>query len=322
MDSHHITILKKFISNTCSIEELQEAEQLLKTGIPDTIWLMLMEEVQQENNTKNLAEDHKIKLYNVISLKINRPSGKQISFQRNGWSIGIAASILLFITLTLVLYRVNQTNEIESITTLEQKKLRLEDGSDVWVNNKTSMRYPDHFKNEVREVSLKGEAFFNVAKELNRPFVVTTQGIQIQVLGTSFNVKSYDEDEDVIVTLATGKVQVKINQKTQMLLPGQQLRFHKATKTYDLLQVDASEFYTWRDGWLSFASVRLADVSKIISRQYNVKVVIESEPLRDIQITLKYKSKNLKDLLEILAYTASFDYKMKNNTIVIRSKQK
>jgi transmembrane sensor len=329
MNEREIILLKKFINNTCSHEDLAQVDQILKAGVAEEVWLQLMDEFAQLEERTPLAQHHINKLYASIEERIShsKPGGKQISlFSNPKRMIGIAASLLLIAfasTLFFIVKEKSSTSIVLMKLAKEQqrKQVGVSDGSQIWINSQSSLEYPEQFKDDLREVKLEGEAFFEVAKEAARPFVVHTQNVSVKVLGTSFNVKSYNEDDDIIITLATGKVQVEVEGHQEFLTPGEQLVYYKRNKTFKRLRVDPASTYAWREGWLVFNSAQLVDITKTMERTYGVKISIEGETLKQTNVTLKLKDENINNVLEVLSFSAGFHYEITDFIVNIKPKK-
>lgn len=259
MDDSQINLLRKYVNNVCTKEELLQVHELLTKGVADEVWLEVMNETIERKDFTALKTIHKDKLYLAIINKIEAAPAKPgtsllISSQ---WLLRMAAAFLLMLGSGLVIYFFHyRTTDIEQVADLQHQHIKVEDGSEIWMNNKSKLTYPEEFDSDQRLVKLKGEAFFDVAKEPNRPFIIHTQDIRIQVLGTSFNVKSYQEEDEIVISLATGRIEVDALGKKQILTPGEQLHYDKATKSFQRLLIDTAEASAWKDGWMVFNSRR------------------------------------------------------------------
>ena len=153
-----------------------------------------------------------------------------------------------------------------------QYRLILPDGSQVWLNAASSLRFPTRFSGAQRNVSLEGEAFFDIAPDAAAPFQVATGQMQVQVLGTSFNCMSYADEPAAEITLVTGKIQVG----TENLLPGQQARRNNTTGTFQLKSnVSIDDIIAWKNGQFRFQEADIQTVLRQIGRWYNLEIVYE-----------------------------------------------
>lgn len=181
-----------------------------------------------------------------------------------------------------------------------QFQLTLPDGSKVWLNNASSLRYPVAFTGKGREVELKGEAYFEVAHNAAMPFKVKVGGMLVDVLGTSFNITAYGDEPHVRTTLLTGAVRVAEGAITALLKPGEQVQVDAAGQFGKPQEVDAEGVIAWKNGLFHFERADIRTVMRMLARWYDVEVVYEGPvPTRlfggDIQRNL-----NLSQVLEIL----------------------
>lgn len=196
-------------------------------------------------------------------------------------------------------------------------QLTLPDGSKVWLNAASTIRYPVRFGDRERTVELEGEAYFEVAKEEKRPFKVLSQDQEIRVLGTEFNVSAYGEDEDTKTTLVDGTVEVVARQEAVILKPGQQATYNKQGVTVQ--SVDAAPYTAWKDGHFHFRRTPLAEIMKQISRWYDVEVVYEQGvPLETFSGKVK-RDVSLKGVLNIFQWS-TIDVHLEGRALIVRSK--
>ncbi|RXK83609.1 FecR family protein [Filimonas effusa] len=192
-----------------------------------------------------------------------------------------------------------------------QFRLVLPDGSKVWLNAASELRYPAIFSGSERQVSLKGEAYFEVAANKSQPFKVDAEGCIVKVLGTGFNISAYKEDGIVKTTLVQGAVVVGREGALKQLQPGQQAIMAEAG-SININPADIEEAIAWKDDRFLFRSISVPDFLKIIARWYDIEVVYERE-LQQQMIWVNYsRSQSLLRTLEIL----------KNNGIKFQLKDK
>ena len=151
----------------------------------------------------------------------------------------------------------------------------LADGSRVWLNAGSSLRYPEAFSRDERKVFLSGEAYFEVEHDESAPFIVNTEVMDLQVLGTSFNIKAYDNENTVVTTLVSGKIRQEfpnVGQKI-VLTPSRQSVFDRVSGKLETKQADIQETLAWREGKIIANNERLEDIFRQLSRWYDFKVV-------------------------------------------------
>ena len=181
-----------------------------------------------------------------------------------------------------------------------QFKLILPDGTQVWLNNASSLRYPSSFTGANRTVELTGEAYFEVAKNTAQPFQVKAGGLSVQVLGTGFNISAYPDDPDIRTTLVQGKIKVENKEKDAVLQPGQQVVATEEGGWKMLKSVNTEEVTDWRFGLFNFDNADLHSVLRQLARWYDVEVEFRGAvPDKRIQGQM-HRDLTLNQVLEIL----------------------
>ncbi|NBC67314.1 MAG: DUF4974 domain-containing protein [Bacteroidetes bacterium] len=232
-----------------------------------------------------------------VPLHKKRP-GKYHVFNR------VAAILVIGILLSLAGVQMSGLNEpeilpvamVEKTNPVGQiSKIILPDGSKVWLSAASTMEYPEHFSETKRVIELNGEAFFEVVRDVKRPFTVQSGPLSTLVLGTSFNVKAYQEDADMEVTLATGKVEVSVEgeEQKQVLEPNQKVRYERESGLGKAEPADASLAKAWTQRELVFMRESFAAIAKTFERWYGVDFVFENEELKEE--TFVYHFKELSD---------------------------
>ncbi len=198
--------------------------------------------------------------------------------------------------------------------------LILSEGTKIWVNSGSQVIYPNRFSTDRREIYVEGEAYLEVARNEKSPFIVKTDLLEINVLGTSFNVSAYKNDPDQSVVLATGSVSIKeLSEKTSTRIkPNQQYLIDKSTKKHQLNKVDVLDHISWKYGFLTFKNERLTNVIKKVERYYNVSVNYYELSTGNTTFSGKLDLKeNIEEILRVLAITAPIEYKINENEINI-----
>ena len=196
-----------------------------------------------------------------------------------------------------------------------KSKITFPDGSVVWLNAGSKVTYDSNFARESRNVGLTGEGYFEVSKNKELPFVVNTGKLTVKVLGTKFNLKSYEEDSEVKVTLKEGAVKVGdflTDTAPVVLKPNQRFTFKKMTQTIQVDSVDASHIENWRNGAMTFDKVPLEEIAKELRRLYNIPIRIESDKLKHIVYYSDFQENvSIEKVLEILSSGNKFRYEVK-----------
>lgn len=199
-------------------------------------------------------------------------------------------------------------------------KLTLMDGTRIWLNSNSKLKFPSEFGTGVRKVELEGEAYFKVAKDSVHPFVVDVNKAQVKVLGTSFNVNAYSDINEIVTTLVEGKVEVsdEVFGSKDQLLPDEQFVFNRSTgKT--LKQTVESRIYTaWKDGRFVFEDESLEDIMMRLSRWYDVEVFFLNESVRKLRFSgdlTRYD--NIDKILELIEVTQKVKFTVKGRSLLV-----
>lgn len=202
--------------------------------------------------------------------------------------------------------------------------LTLADGSNIKVNSATELWFPTNFGKDTRHTKLQGEAYFQVEANQKHPFVVhLSNGIQVKVTGTAFNVKSYQEEDEISIALLEGKVDVMEDTETiASLTPGQIFTYHKETETFDVSQSDMSDITDWLSDTFIFRDESIENIMTKLSRWYNVDIHINKE-IKDIRYTgILSRKQPLEETLEALRMTNELDFDIKQANKVNVSEKK
>lgn len=204
-----------------------------------------------------------------------------------------------------------------------QYKVVLPDGSKVWLNAASSIKFSSSFvKNDKRKVKLNGEAYFEVAKDQSRPFIVAADQQEIKVLGTHFNVNAYKDEQLTKTTLLEGSVRVEFvdsvlgNGVFAVLKPGQQSVL--VNGNIRVVQADTEEALAWKNGYFKFNSESLSTIMRKLSRWYDVEVVYEGDISKDRFGGTISRDKNVADVLEMLESTKLVKFKVEGRKIIVR----
>ena len=205
-----------------------------------------------------------------------------------------------------------------------EHQLTLADGSNIKVNSATELWFPTNFGKETRHTKLQGEAFFQVEANQAHPFVVhLSNDIEVKVTGTTFNVKSYKEEDEIIVALIEGKIEIiKDTETITPLNPGQLFTYHKETETFSIVQSDMSDITDWTSDTFIFRNESIENIMTKLSRWYNVEINIDHE-IKDIRYTgILSRKQPLEETLEALRMTNELDFDIKQTNKVNVSEKK
>jgi ferric-dicitrate binding protein FerR (iron transport regulator) len=211
------------------------------------------------------------------------------------------------------------SSEINTITTPRggQYQIELEDGTKIWLNAASSIKFPQVFTDDTRQVELSGEAYFEVTKNKAKPFVVKANGTQVQVFGTHFNVNAYTDNSIIATTLLEGSVSMTYAGATVILKPGQQGVTSKTGLPIKAGFVDTEEIMAWKNGLFVFHDQSIANIMKQVSRWYDVDIEYQDGVQnREFGGTIS-KYKNITELLNNLQLTQTIHYKLEGRRVII-----
>ncbi len=234
--------------------------------------------------------------------------------------IRIAALILIVSSVALGIYYNQQkatTAQLSLKTAVaERKSITLADGTKIWLGNASVLRYPAHFKGNSREVELEGEAFFKVTHNPDKPFLIHTRKLKIQVLGTSFNVRAYASDEQAAVNVSSGKVAVSNGQNQVMLEKGQGIIYNDHNDQFGTPVSEGTYSPAWLRNTLYFRYETLRVISLRLERWYGVKFEITDPQLLQKRYTLEQQNETLENVMKVLS-AGDFNYQIKDKTVKV-----
>lgn len=195
----------------------------------------------------------------------------------------------------------------------------LSDGTKVWVNSASRLKYPTKFKGKDRTVYLYGEAFFKVAHNAEKPFNVVINSSKVQVLGTSFNVSAYKEDKNIEVALLEGKVDFQDrNKESHILNPGFMASLNKKTGNTKVEEVDVESLSAWKDGIFLFNDQRFEDIAIKLKRWYNVEFIFQDSGVKALRFSgAAQKDRNIDYILKVISKTTAVKFKNKGGKILV-----
>jgi len=197
-------------------------------------------------------------------------------------------------------------------------RVTLSDGTSVWLNSASTLRYPSPFGKGKRIVELDGEGYFDVSQDKDHPFVVLCKGQEVEVLGTAFNINSYADEEGIRTTLVHGKVSVRADRvisKSRMLLPGQQAVFQN--DNFEIREVDTDEITAWKEGFFCFNNTDIHTVMRQFARWYDLKVSYEGMPTNEKFMGRIPMDMTLNSVFKVLAATGvDFEIKADRHLVV------
>jgi ferric-dicitrate binding protein FerR (iron transport regulator) len=241
-------------------------------------------------------------------------------------NIGKVAAIALLVIASTVFFTLHyerNKNYSNNYNTLyvpvgQKAELTLQDGTVVWLNAKSTLTYPSRFSAKERKVSLDGEAYFEVAKDKKRTFIVSAHQISVYAIGTIFDVKAYSEENFITTTLIEGKVNVTDSKNMVKLLPNQKVIFNLLNHTFQKSNMtDSKSVSLWKNNQLAFDSETLENIAKVLERMYNVHIEFANDKIKGLRFSGKIKNDSLESVLRNISLTSPIHYKVVDSIIIL-----
>jgi transmembrane sensor len=312
------SLIAKFLGGNPSAEEMLELEEWINQSEKNKEYFGQMKNIWQLSGHFSVSTDpalatvlSKIKTVSVLKTLVN-------TWQK----IAAILVIPLFLTTLWLLiakehHTILSSNQYQTVTAAfgTFSTLQLPDGTKVWLNSGSTIKYPEKFTDANRNVFLTGEAYFEVKSDSTCPFLVNTSSFTVKATGTRFNVMAYADDYSPSVALAEGKVSIMTvgrnhkNGTTTKLKPEQYFTYNLNNELTTVRNEDAYKHYAWKDGRLVFRNDLLTEVANRISRQYNVDIEITSEDVKQYRFRATFENESLTEVLYLLKLSSHFEYK-------------
>lgn len=319
-NTNYLVLFEKFLNKQTTVEEVNLLIHWLKQESAFDAWADEEWNAVSSNMDSLLQQKLLRQIKEKMPLAKNPTKGKQLY----RWFSQVAAVLLLLLlTGTGVWFyakeKMAMPDMIVAVEKGQKANITLPDGSLVWINSDTKLTYGSNFTAYERIVNLEGEAYFEVVPDKKRPFIVKTNGMSVRALGTSFDVKSYADEQEISAVLMTGKVEVGFLSDHQILLPDQKIVLNKQTGKMTKSSVfDAHNYNNWKDNTLSFDAETFENIARILERHYNTEIVFDSESLKQYRFTGTPGNTSLESILQILSLTSPLVYEVKDSVIILR----
>jgi transmembrane sensor len=333
-------LMTRSLSGEATAEELQELEGLLAADGNALSRYKLLQQFWNQHDTLSqpAVEDALHNMLGKLNLTptslVTDPTTKVIRLKRI-WRYIAAAVVLLTLGGMAFWYWKSPAANNEHIASLVEKHnargtkstIELEDGSKIWLNADSKLQYPEVFTGSTREVYLNGEAFFEVARNPTRPFIIHLANGTVRVLGTSFNIRAYDNEKIVETSVATGKVAfIPKKQKKAPLLdtffitPNNKVRYTLEEELVNVVPTTATEDKAWTEGRLIFKALTLEEIAIELERNFGKKVTFLDDEPKNYRLTGSFQNNSLDEIMYYLSQTKDFYYKITNSELLIASK--
>lgn len=328
-------LFRKYLNNTCTKEEFDELFAYMQIKENDGFIREVLQEENNNNKTSQASSAYVDEFGNLSGLlndrtKVSRPPPKKRQRKRPlvlAYSVAIIIAASIFgITYQHKVTSVN--NDVPLVAThikktterSEYKYLLLPDSTQVWLNAASTLDFPENFGPGKREVTLQGEAYFDVKHADKIPFIIYTGKVSTVVMGTAFNIKAYPDLERITVSVQRGKVQVRYsNKQVAMLTKGEEVSIGNATSIIKEKKFKEDEPIAWHEGNLVYDDYTIGDILADLERVYDVTIRIETPQLKNLRVSTSFKrTQGVEKALQILCRLTDTELKQENGAYAIK----
>lgn len=287
------------------LERWSKSSDLLSTTVQSRMLSAIRQKIQDAEVKQSKRIISRIKKYTVL------------------YRYTAIASLLVLITIGTNLYIRKSffipEQFIVSVDRGQKANVELPDGTLVWLNSDTKLKYDNSYNKFNRSLILDGEAYFEVSKNKDKKFIVNANGIKVEALGTSFNVKAYTSENQITTTLVEGCIRVSDSINETILNPNERIVYSCKNRLFSKMEVDnAVHSSLWRNNELAFSGETLEEIAVVLERMYNVKIVFTTEAVKRYSFAGIIKNNSLGNIFEIISLTAPIQYTINDSIIQIR----
>jgi ferric-dicitrate binding protein FerR (iron transport regulator) len=324
----YLSLFEKYLENKATEEDIETLLSFIRTNSPINDWF----ELQINDSPPEIGAELKRNMFKKIQEKVNETSQssppvplrkREINWRR------VAAAILLpvFIAWGSYYFYTHQANEKKQALLVmaepgEKANISLPDGSRVWLNSGSKLTYYNSYNKGKRLLQLDGEAYFEVVPDAKRKFIVCCTDMQVEVLGTTFGIKAFDEDSIISTVLVEGKVKITVPDKTREMKPNERIVYNKSGKKLSSGIVDPNDFTDWRKNRLRFENETLQEIARTIARIHNVDYIFADEAIKNLRFTGSVDNTNIESILDAITLTASITYTVKDSLIIFHKENR
>ena len=318
-------LFAKFFTGEISENEQTELDKFISEKPENKKLFEEYELIWSQNNTKT-KDAFSEKTNSALQSVKNIISEDENSLESKSYKLlfKIAAAVIVVFGLSWFAYNKLIYNDIEMIvssTADQTKELQLSDGSIIWLNKNSSIEYPEKFSGKERKVNLTGEAFFIIAHNSEKPFIVISEQTETKVLGTEFNLKAYKNDGKIILTLTEGKVIFTDNKthENKTLIKNEKLSLNKQNRILKKSKLSSVNYLYWKTKEINLDNLTTKQIARELSEAYktNIQADKSAEDLIFHQ-TIPFKDMNLQEILITIKYTLNIEIDSINGTIILK----
>lgn len=324
-----IELLHRLIAGSTTEEENRELMEWFRQCASQEEFFMLFENVWRDSPDE-MPRDVQERMYR----RLNRDLGEEKKtikvipwhsyFSRKIWQrVAVACIIVVLSLANYNMFHKQKQLSTQNFTVSAEKGQRafvtLPDSTKVWLNSDTKISYPADYGMKERNVALMGEAYFEVAKNPDKRFIVETKGMQVEALGTAFNINAYKNDNKIIASLFSGSVRVSYEDHVTILKPHESVKVDLLTR--DFFQYEDNnmkDIALWRENEITFDGESLEEIAHIINRLYNTTIYIEDESLKKECYIGTVRNNSLENFIDIINLTTPVVYENKGDTVFLK----
>jgi ferric-dicitrate binding protein FerR (iron transport regulator) len=326
-------IAQKYLNNELEVSESSLFKNLLLDEKNDSIVKDVLSELWEEGGWQQPVDGYALRTDEVLwQLHQHMDVTKKRTIYRKVLiNLSRIAAVLVIGFLLGIVFNVpspkSENKLMVSVPKGSISHLVLPDSSLVVMNGGSSIEYSGEWdKNSKREITLSGEAWFDIRKDSQRPFTVHTTTYDVRVLGTKFNVKCYETDKEAITTLEEGKVEVVVpylgDNKVYQLLPGQQMAYNKETKAGLVQDVNTILYSSWKDNRIIFNNMALEELFVLLERRFGINIVVDDPSLLGYHYDGVIVNESIIQVMELISLTLPLTYDIKNQVIYIKRERR
>lgn len=332
--------MARYLAKRCTKEEANEVNKWLAEDINNPKLMKQFEKIWKISpEFDNDGEGFDVELdWAVLQSRIDEENKiarkfslhRHNGFESSRWFVFARVAAIFVVAMLIGLYA-NQlffTNSAEMVPILKEISMEkgqrgtvtLSDGTKVSLNSESKITLPSVFQSDIREVYLEGEAYFNVAKNPNKPFLIHTRNTTVEVLGTSFSIRSFPEDDVVTTAVEEGVVSFRGSTESEdngvILTAGKLGTYNIANQSIKSEEIENPDLYLgWKNGYLFFQDASMLKVKLALERKYDIQVKFEDTEIEKLQLTAEFKSRMLKNVLETISMSLDLRYKIDQDVV-------
>ena len=320
-------LIKKYLSGNSSEKEQKTLLDWMRQEDHLAEFEAVKKEWKKEVILEPLPLQYEQNWNNIQGAMLGNTQNNLQKARRTLYFVRVAAILVVLLLIPSLVFFYTRTKENTPLTYTtvsadlgQISKVLLPDSSVIWINSGSTIKYNNRFSTSNRDIELVGEAFFKVHKNKELPLIVTSQDLNVKVLGTEFSVISYPEEAVIQVILEKGKVELSsdINQSfRQEMIPGEMAIFNKEKNTLALSKVNTGLYTSWKDGMINVYNLPLSELVVKLERRYNQQFVVD-EAIKNLPYTFTIKNEDLHSVLRLMEKITPIDAVQKGNIIELK----